>query len=164
MPPPWLLAVDPAVNDAGLALFRHGELVWAWVAQAEGAARADRWHWYARHVRHALEQRGVDERELTLVVERMQAYPRSPVDPNDLLDVQGTAGAVVGAVPQARRVVAVHPREWKGQRPKSAIVADVRRAGIRDALIVAPSAGVRHNAVEAVGIGLWYLRRNSDSA
>lgn len=98
-----------------------------------------------------------------VVVEVPQVYPRAKVDPNDLVDVAVVAGMVLGLAPQSSDVVVVHPSTWKGQRPKdidarlTRSLLDVDERRLVDDVDVPRS--LRHNVVDAVGIGLWRLSR-----
>jgi len=104
----------------------------------------------------------------TLVIEIPQVYPVRAWkgDPNDLIEVARIAGYWEGLIAACTRVldvVHVRPHDWKGNRPKEidnaytlSKLTDAERAVIDGAQI--PKSKL-HNAIDAVGIGLWYLNR-----
>jgi len=109
-----------------------------------------------------------------LVIEIPQVYPVRAWkgDPNDLIEVARIAGVWEGLFTSHNYrhmptsiidVVHVRPHEWKGNRPKDvdnaytlSKLTDAERAVIDKAQI--PKSKL-HNAIDAVGIGLWYLNR-----
>lgn len=142
------LCIDPGARAVGYATLRDGR-----VEQA-GYFR------FATH--HAL---GIWARAFgadAVVVERPRVYPmqRQVGDQNDLISVALTAGASATAAPVIRYVV---PRDWKGTRAK-----DVHTRLILRTLEARPEGGsvmglleqvaktYRHNAVDAVGLAIWW--------
>lgn len=107
-----------------------------------------------------------------LVIEVPRIYPhgRGKGDPNDIVELALTAGEIRGHYrAQGCRVVETHPRTWKGQVPK-----DIHHARVLAALApeelraLAPLAkrvtkthphGFDHNMLDAVALGLWFLKR-----
>lgn len=169
-----LLAIDPGKNALGWAYYSGGGILMATgVVRAEhipasvgGAAVTD----VARHVLNELELLLCTfEPAAGLVVEQMQIYkgPQQKGDPNDLIELTYISGGV-HRLPIVRRdaehVLAV-PHDWKGQAPK-----DVMKTRIRDSLrdlerqlfavsVQSVPASLQHNAWDAVGLGLWALKR-----
>lgn len=144
-----MLAIDPGVHTIGWARFSAYRLT------ACGLERGDSMLALLRGFR-------VDD-VTTLVVEIPQVYSRGRGDPNDLVDIALVAGAVIGRLCWADDVVLVRPAQWKGQRPKGvdnaltlSCLDDDERA-IVDGVDCPRS--LRHNVIDAVGIGLWQLRR-----
>ena len=96
-----------------------------------------------------------------IVLEVPFAYPRSGVDPNRLITLAVTAGRLAGRF--SGRVEKVYPRAWKGQRPKhldTMYTYDLLLP--KEKRIVDDSTSLkmeRHNVLDAVGIGLWALKR-----
>lgn len=99
-----------------------------------------------------------------LIIERPQVYPHAKLrgDPNDLIDVALTAGAVfaMALIPYADFV---RPRVWKGTRPKNIQCAAIEAALRPHERHVLDRCGLpshkRHNVVDAIGIGLWKVGR-----
>lgn len=104
----------------------------------------------------------VDERPYsTLVIEIPQVYraSQSKGDPNDLIKVAVQAGqwierfSCTGAA--VRRVL---PNEWKGQVPKTVHNKRVLACLTEDEKTrILPS--LDHNMVDAIGLGLFHLKR-----
>lgn len=158
-----LLALDPGYAEGcGVALFDDGKLIDADFVNAI-ATRYDilqRCQWMAKDVLQWTMGRGT-----TLIAEWPQVYvaARSKGDPNDLLGLAAVcAGVAMGS--QWQRVVSVTPRDWKGTTPKPSKGAPyVMEKRVRGRLSAAEAhllpAGVRHDIVDAVGIGLHHLGR-----
>lgn len=165
-----LLAVDPSIRSPGVALFEGGTLIAAAVLKvppaepmALRAALAARavvgWATLpASQVGFAV---GID----AVVVEWPQWYAagKSQGDPNDLAGLAGVGAAVAALLPYAE-VRAPVPRDWIGGLPKSRTGdpwASPRGARVRARLTPAELALVpkSHDAIDAVGLGLWAVGR-----
>lgn len=173
-----LLAIDPSVRSPGVALFDgYGRLVAAsrvkrddldklssdgqkWVSMA-----ASVWRW----VDKTLSAIGHDYTEVVFIVfEKPQIYTarKSKGDPNDLIGLAGMAMAVV-ALFHANRCVLVDsptPAEWIGNLPKTTTgnaKESARAKRILSRLTPEELAAVpdQHDAIDAVGLGLWKLGR-----
>ncbi len=103
----------------------------------------------------------------TFVFEVPQVYRGAArgADPADLLEIAGVVGAVAGNSPATNRVHFL-PRMWKGQVPK-----DVHNKRVEAALSSAELSNIetrlvtqRHNTLDAVGLGLFFLGRLSGPA
>ena len=108
------------------------------------------------------------------VTEKPIVYPYSPIPPNDICTLRDDMSDFLARCAPDSVVVKYEPREWKGQVPKpkrgetwdsyiihkrvSRALDGVELALYMEALEVVPVAQ-RHNIVDAVGIGLKYLRR-----
>lgn len=146
---PRILAIDPG-NCTGWAFFRDGELMEVGVTQSD-----------ARNCPAVkLLLQGCE----ALTIELPQVYRAglSKGDPNDLIKVAVGVGRWVerGAITGAA-VTLVKPAEWKGQIPK-----DIHHKRITSLLtplefsrIPAMSKDKAHNALDAMGLGLWTLKR-----
>lgn len=105
----------------------------------------------------------------TLVIEIPQVYRQgvSKGDPNDLIQLVGVAGAIIGTGFQ--KVVTKLPKEWKGQVPKPTdtkkpyIIAEraKKRLSHKEYDRVLLPTNVRHqwDVWDAIGLGLSHLRR-----
>lgn len=142
-----VLAVDPGVKGIGLSIWIDQTLVCAAYQEV--------------NTLHALSLGlrilGPD----LIVCEIPQVYVQrlQRGDPNDLVSLALVAGTVLSCAPEAK---AVKPATWKGQVPKdihnrrtlAALTPDER------ALVEAVKpAWKRHNAIDAVGLGLWHFGR-----
>lgn len=174
-----LIAVDPSIRSPGVALFRAGVLVAADrvkidedVHELEIGMRCARVA--ADIVRWSMEVRASPR---FLVVEWPVIYPGRrakagrQVKPKDILTLAGVAGAVAGifGAALAHRGVGLlvkspTPAEWVGQLPKATDgdpLESPRGGLIASVLSPAELALVpkKHDAVDAVGLGLWGLNR-----
>lgn len=99
-----------------------------------------------------------------LVVERPIIRGRK-VDANKIATLAARAGELVGASGFGGAVEWVEPYRWKGQLPKDVmgrrILARLTpvELSLWETTADAWPRGLRHNALDAVGIGLWALRR-----
>lgn len=160
-----LVSVDPGVHAHGVALWESGELRGATYAQAtsvhatldvEAVSAANavvRW------------LRGFCGGELAVVeVPRSYDVQHQKGDQNDLVWLAFSAGVLLGTLglPHTRLVT---PAEWKRQVPKEVAqlryqhaLTEVERGVLARALEDVP-AREHHNVWDAVGLGLWVLRR-----
>ncbi len=169
-----LFAVDPSVSSAGVALFRGGVLIAASRIRLEPGKR-DHGAKCMRMAHQILAWVvGQHAEPRTLVMEWPKIYhgAKGKVDPNDLIGLAGIDMAVAGALTVALiprnitlELVTPLPSDWIGQLPKTKTVkgAKVSPRGAfilgkltdEEALIVPAS----HDAIDAIGIGLWGLQR-----
>lgn len=169
------VALDPSVRDAGLAAFGDaGRLVLAAVLRTTLAAveHSDlvRAIEMAELAAELLAVRFLARQRMQLVSEWPQVHMagRSKGPGSDLLPMAGVAGSVAMALRQRFDLVGicqVVPSGWKGQMTKDVVTGRVtsrlseeERAIMAAGMAEAPPS-VRHNAIEAVGIGLWKLGR-----
>jgi hypothetical protein len=91
-----------------------------------------------------------------IVVELPRMYPRDRNKrPNDLIDLATIAG-MCGAFGET---ILVHPQKWKGQLPKHISAVRTLQKLSKEELIVVGELEKNHNVMDAVGIGLWFVRR-----
>lgn len=165
-----VVSVDPGLRYCGVAEWRDGALV---AASGVKTTVSDAVRGPVAWAAMAGEVRGVVEPHLfdvdVLVVEYPQIYPkrrgfRSFVNPNDLLEVAGVVGAIVGALNPVT-VVGYLPREWKGSTPKekhnNAVLATLLYAEL--ALVPNLPEYLAHNVTDSLGLGLFYLGRTLKS-
>jgi hypothetical protein len=142
-----LVAIDPGVRRCGISLWEEGKLRNAWLTKER-----DTWSEVAGDVGAWTGK---------AVIEFPQFYSRRALgkgDPNDLLNL----AAVVGAITTHYLYpVIVRPREWKGQAPKDVTEARVRKelSKVEMARVDLPAKSLRHNVFDAIGIGLWFLKK-----
>jgi hypothetical protein len=102
------------------------------------------------------------------IIERPQVYraSRSKGDPNDLITLAIGVGRMQERLEsKGVTVELVLPATWKGQIPKEVhhrrileVLTATERTRLSASLSgIAPS--IRHNLLDAVGLGLWFLRR-----
>ena len=143
------LSIDPGTKDMGWALWEDNEL------QICGIARGKDW---VESVQ-ALPKFTIER----LTIEDQQIYRRSPINAHSLLAVARVVGAIV-AYYNFPRFLLVPPAQWKGQLPKNVCNQRTLSKLTEDELHqvdVAPCpASLRHNLIDAVGIGLWATGRS----
>jgi len=168
-----LLATDPGIRGTSAALFRDKQLMrCAYIENPRRTGnRAAECAAVARYV--ALWSRLAPGDDVELAVEWPRVYDSairqgaksvSGKDPNDLLPLAGIDAALAALFPGAT-TTSYAPSEWKGQMPKEVCHARLRKrldaselaALDSDLDKVAPS--LRHNVLDAVGIGLHHLGR-----
>lgn len=152
-----LVAIDPGKKSAGVAIFRHGLL---WDCELVRAPDHEHMCIFAGLVGFALDNRGNEA-----MIEVPRVYPKGHTpNPNDLIPVAVVAG-VFGRVLAGKgaRVRFVAPKTWKGSVPKvvhnNRVMKKLTGAELRVLDDCGAPASLRHNVVDAVGIGLWTLRR-----
>jgi hypothetical protein len=142
-----MISVDPGAHP-GYAVFDRKVLIHA------GTEWVEAWRPYC------------DE----LIIEHPTIYPHSKARPNDIVTLAITAGRMAQRV-GAEKEIWVLPRQWKGSIPKTrnisdylcykrvlAVLTDSENLTLAWALGIIPKAR-EFDVVDAVGIGLWGLRR-----
>lgn len=93
-----------------------------------------------------------------VVIECPMIYPRTKVDPNDILVLAIRVGIHIGSA-QAAGVDyrLVRPREWKGTVPKAVFAKRIlSKLTASEGRIL---WSLDHNIVDAIGLGLYHLGR-----
>ena len=146
-----LVTFDPAARHAGWAAFREGRLA------SCGLERED-------PLSAGLEELAGTLSVHRLVVEVPQVYQQRgwKGDPNDLIEVALTAGRIAQAFDQAPAEF-VRPHAWKGSVPKDVMLLRITESldGAEQNVLHAAKvpASMKHNVIDAVGLGLWALGR-----
>jgi hypothetical protein len=166
-----ILSLDPGKKEAGVALWKDGELALAWLARGnKKTAELLTWHLatakavYQGLVEHGYHPDSVD----TFVGEKPEIYKAQfqKGEQQSVADLSLVTGAVAGLV-QPRAAVVYLPKEWKRQVPKHVvtrrIIGDEKKQGRlsqeEQSRIELPAPSLRHNVYDAIGIGLKYLKR-----
>ena len=164
----WLLAVDPGMRFPAAAVFLNGRLTDASRVKVPGALAklpvGERCRQVVTLVCAWASARMREGYPSHVVVEHPQVYSRrrSKGDPNDLLPLAMINGGV--AMYFRAPVISPTPSEWIGGIPKAAMgdpwasprgrLLQSRLSELERATIVST-----HDALDAVGIGLWALGR-----
>jgi hypothetical protein len=168
----YLFSVDPGLRTAGVAMFRDSVLIHAGLARSEEEHARGPAAWLkmgeavAALVASWTDGTTFAEQDtMEIVCELMQVYGRavSAADPADLMELMGVNGVIISQFDGAK-ACGYRPAEWKKSVPKSIhnqrILNRLTHAETKvldnDPTII-PS--LRHNAVDAVGIGLHHLLR-----
>jgi len=141
----------------GVAVFVDGLLVDAYstAPRHPGVRGPATWGLVASAVWEPLMDAGADR----VAIEGQQVYPRSIVDPNDVLQVSGVAGGLAAiAVALRAEVVSLLPSVWKGQAPKGVIKARSQRK-LSAAELARVRPGTTLDGWDAIGVGLYVLGR-----
>jgi hypothetical protein len=155
-----VIALDPGVKAAGVAVFIDGELDFAWLAQGKS------WQDTAYDAFQGLYRskcRDPHQYTTKVVIERPQVYQQRKLkgDPNDLVSVALMAGAFCGyAGSSALRpeIVSVFPRYWKGQVDPDVMIERIKGKLSKEEtgrVELPRKKNLQHNVWDAVGIGLW---------
>jgi hypothetical protein len=148
-----LIAVDPGVRKAGVAMFDDGELAAAWLVRGDGPCET------AFRVRVEIGNRIVRDVVNLLVIEKPQVYLEVKIDNNDLIDLSVMVGAVAGNFSSVRFVL---PREWKGQVPKDVMINRIKErlsSEERDRVELPNEKKAQADVWDAIGIGLYRIGR-----
>lgn len=143
-----LASIDPGTRSVGFAVFTGGTLTEAGLCVPDVTVPP----WL----------RDLD----VIVVEQMQVYVQSKQkgDPNDLISVAQVAGEFVGAARVLNpgiEAIYYRPSVWKRSVPKAVMgerILRALRAEERDK-IAHVAKSLLHNAIDAVGLGLYELGR-----
>lgn len=152
-----LLAIDPGVTYCGCALFRDGILVAQHTPKiSKDAPEVNRPFLMQNVVRDWIVETSPAPADL-LVIEGMKIYPPriQKVPPADILAVQTIVGALL-SMPCKKRLSPV-AAEWKGQLVKK--VHHARIEGKLSATEKLAAQGASEHAWDAIGLGLWALKR-----
>lgn len=163
-----LLSIDPSVRAAGIAIFDRNKLVYTNVLRPSAVVQTMQGVSDVMDLAQEAWEKtmGVSFSPETLVVELPQIYQQAQLkgDPNDLIPLAIMAGRLWERF-KPKNMMLPLPKEWKGQRPKDVVTAATlsklckREIEIfNDDLIRVPN-GLRHNAMDAIGLGLWSLKR-----
>lgn len=114
----------------------------------------------AERIRQTVEQVHAPSHVRLCIVEWPQIYKGDPRDPNHLLGLAGMAMAIVTRL-HPGTVQSVLPRTWKGTLDGDAMTERIAgRLRPEELQRIAPCpASLRHNVLDAVGLGLWHLGR-----
>jgi len=159
-----LVSLDPGLRGCGVAWWNvYGELRHvAYVRNPEKTGDGPRaWTGYERVCLW-------DKRTDYFISEVPQVYRAgaSKGDPDDLLQLAGVVG-VFSILVSADVRIGVKPREWKGQVPKDvhhARLVKTLSAEDLEKINAAAPPSLRHNVLDAVGIGKWWFQKNGRKA
>lgn len=160
----YVVAIDPGLRACGVAVFTNGELTWcALVKNPEQKARGPAaWRSMGVALHQAVSLYHMPK-STVWVVEQQQVYRFGKGDPADLLELSGVVGAAVAGTLTSSKLIGYLPRQWKGQVPKATMVARIReRMRPSERVVLAEAAvapSLEHNVVDAIGLGMYYLRR-----
>lgn len=167
----FMVSVDPGKFVCGVALWKDAFLVRAClVTTPENRTAPLRWLDLSLKVRSAVDThlpgvRAMRE-DLHLLVEQMQVYGKDGAEKSeDLLDLMGVAGAIVGGLPECRGD-SVLPSVWKGQVPRDVLAARERAkwaqvdyAGPTKRILLPEQKKTQADVLAAVSLGRWWWKQ-----
>ena len=155
-----LVSIDPGVKDCGVALWDDNELAAAWLARGRA------WDETSLIVKETLAQRveGQVLRGGIVAIERPKVYHQSKQrgDQRDIISLAIFVGSVATRLLSlGLQPVFYEPSAWKGSVPKDVMVERIKKklSAEEHARVDLPSPSLRHNVWDAVGIGLYHLKR-----
>ena len=162
-----LLTIDPGLRGCGMAWFRDGSLLLASYVPGTTTGRGPIAHeaMASAAMNWALDRLDSEvARSRAIAVEFPCIYPAAAQkgDQNDLLDVAGVASAVYAVILGSLGGVGRYllPREWKGTVDKQVMLRRIEASMTADEVARVDCKGaLRHNAIDACGIGLHLLGR-----
>lgn len=154
------LAIDPGIRGCGVALFQGDSLQWAsYVKNPETKGNGPN---ECKQMAFAIiSEIGRHASWIhRLVMEWPQIYTHGKGDNNDLLALAGV-DAALASVACADEIIHYLPRQWKGQLPKDVCNARIEKTLTPEELghFGKFPQSLRHNVLDAVGIGLFSLGR-----
>jgi len=156
---PMNIYVDPGKFHAALSLYKRKKLIGAALLRSSRRNPAEaaldlgqlaRVFWKTRQPRSVLRTVKCEQPAIWL-----QGGFRG--DPNDILYLMATNGAIIRAL-NANYNDYITTNDWKGQTPKKIIEFRVRKRLSAEEIDVIGEV-TDHNIIDAVGIGLWDLKR-----
>lgn len=143
-----LIAIDPGVHGLGVAEFEGTTPTFIGYLAHESEAGA-----YRTACRFAAPS-------TSCVIEWPQVYSRGRKgDQDDLLRLAAIVGAVL--VAPWRHATRIRPRAWKGTVPGDVMTERLADRAREMGVIVQAPDFLAHNALDAFGLGLWYLGKLS---
>lgn len=155
-------SIDPGLRACGVAIWEDGHLKRAALVRGDYQSKllAESAMAMSRVVREYLHD------YYSIVIELPQTYRgrAEKGDANTLIEL----GVVCGAISAVNgSVIFVRPHDWKGTIPKkNKEGVNVVRERVREELseielarVQLPSRSLEHNVYDAIGIGLWHLKR-----
>lgn len=156
----YLISIDPGVRACSCVYWYKGRLLRA--KYIRPANKPFSFAVVSFAVVSWLNERSSDYKCLQplLVVEKPQTYRGRAVkgDTNDLINLS----IVIGQVTSFDSLRLATSREWKGNTPKHVTKSrvDQELSDEEKARIEWPAPSLRHNLYDAIGIGLWYLKKH----
>ena len=156
-----ILAIDPGLRGSGVAYFEDGHLVRAGYVKSPEKVRTGAPAWFA--MSDAIDAWAPTNPGL-IVIEQQRLRPgKEKGNPQNMMELQGVVGTVLGYYHRNTITEAWYPEQWKGSVKKEVMTARIlhrltlEEFQILDAVKCAES--LKHNVIDAIGIGLFHLGR-----
>ena len=158
----FVIGIDPGLRGCGVAvvenkILKHASYVKNENTDGRGPAA---WVDMATAVHSYVYALGaLAGNSTTLVQEVMKVYPRQKGDPADLLELNGV-NVAIAAMLLCEEYACYFARDWKGQVPKAIHNARIEgKLSPEEKQRIVATPYLRHNAVDAVGIAFYFLKR-----
>lgn len=156
------MTIDPGVRDVGVAAWEDDGLLYgAWLVRS----KREGWNALPHKIVECVEGTFLDIDEIVVEVPQVYVQRKLKGDPNDLIMVAVSAGAMAMALQNQYEEARIHllrPSDWKGQTPKDISIERIKAqlTLYEQSRVSLPSAKtLQHNVWDAVGIGLHWHRR-----
>lgn len=156
-----VVSIDPGTQGCGAAVFVDGQLAFATYVTGIGGQI----HPLLEPVPFLEELFGNAQPIDTVVVEKPQVYDaaKQKGDQRDIVKLAIVVGEVLCAArPFASSALTPEPNGWKGSVPKDVMVERIKSKLTPEELAgvdLPEAASLQHNTWDAIGLGLWHLRR-----
>lgn len=166
-----IISIDPGKHQIAYAAWNAGDFNTLYEAgaisnPAKAIAKIERVEAWARMAEQVCASFGVRKifpSQLVTEIPAVRQRGSGKGDPNDLIDLAGIVGAIVGGLrvkfPESVVKWSPLPEQWKGQLPKSvtkdrvdAALSDFEKTRIQ-------WSGEKHNIYDAIHLGLVYLHK-----
>lgn len=157
-----IIAVDPSWEATGWASFWKGKLDECGVITNGGS-----WQKLAKRMRIARHHmHWNDDARVIIEVPVIRPQRVERANPNNLMKVAVVAGmALASFYSVTGEVEIISPQRWKGNRPKNVdnaytlqLLSSPEKHTYKASVFELP-AGIHNNVIDAIGIGLWAIKR-----
>ena len=151
-----MISIDPGLRSCGVALWNDSTLTSAFLLKGSPKnIGPDAW----QEMRAALIPYSYQFPHAVIEFPQVYVRSRSKGDPNDLLQIAAIVGGLSALF---TNVEVVRPAEWKGQVPKEVTRAraQARLSAGEISRVSLPTKSLEHNVWDAIGIGLWKIKRS----
>jgi hypothetical protein len=149
-----IMAIDPG-EDTGISFFEHSNLVSANLIRVTFGGDDQTFEQIHSLILHYKPTKGI--------LEMPRIYPYQKAEPNRILSLAVKTGMALAAMRHGKvNVDLVNPHDWKGTVPKkihNQRVLNALTEKEKELLEKIQPASKRHNVIDAIGLGLWYLKR-----
>lgn len=160
LPQASLLAIDPGFRYLGFSVFNRGELVKAGLSKAEDEEDWDRWTNQPPSFLHIIEIIHAYHWESPVAVIEFPKIHRDTPKNESIIKLAAACGAYASLLQAAGFVIEwVEPRAWKGTVPKDIMYKRIL-AKLPESEYHKIERLKDHNVIDAVGIGLWKIRKS----
>ena len=150
-----LLSIDPGKHEIGYSYFTKKILVFCGLLPTKNKKLKSL---------ECIKIAGKYLNPKNIIIEKPQVYQQEKQkgDPNDLIDLARVIGKIEYILRESKIELCL-PKTWKGQVPKkimnNRIIEKLHPPEKKILSKVKIPDSKKHNVIDAIGIGLWYLER-----